>query len=51
MNTCGTRVGKAETQHQYTRAHQEVRRSIQRDKRSHIENLASLQRKQQHKKT
>ena len=27
LNTCGTRAGKEETQHQYTRAHKEVRRS------------------------
>ena len=40
LNTCRTRASKAAAQQQYTRAHQEVRRSIKRDKRSHIDNLA-----------
>lgn len=40
LNTCRTRASKAAAQQQYTRAHKEVRRSIKRDKRSHIDNLA-----------
>ena len=40
LNTCRTRASKAAAQQQYTRAHKEVRRSIKRDKRSHIKNLA-----------
>jgi len=42
LNTCTyrTRAGRAAAQQQYTRAHQEVKRSIKRDKRSHIDNLA-----------
>jgi len=38
--TCRTRASKAAAQQQYTRVHQEVRRNIKRDKRSHIDNLA-----------
>lgn len=40
LNTCRTRASKAAAQQQYTRANKEVRRSIKRDKRSHIDNLA-----------
>ena len=40
LNTSRTTARKATAQQQYTRAHQEVRRSIKRDKRSHIDNLA-----------
>ncbi|XP_078357393.1 uncharacterized protein LOC144642296 [Oculina patagonica] len=40
LNTCRTRASKAAAQQQYTGAHKEVRRSIKRDKRNHIDNLA-----------
>ncbi len=40
LNTCRTRASKVAAQQPYTRAHKEVRRSIMRDNRSHIDNLA-----------
>ena len=41
LNNCRTRTAKAEAQKEYTVAHQKVRRSIRRDKRNHVDRLAT----------